>query len=110
MFKEKIFLENFKISIFKNKSSIYLYIYNNTYYTLLKVSKNIELKLKTDKYLELKHNNNGVVLYEKIKFFLLQLYFYKFTKIKFTGKGYKIKKNTNKSMVLLFNRAHTTTI
>ncbi len=110
MFKEKIFLENFKISIFKNKNTIYLYIYNNTYYTLLKISKKIELTLKTDKFLEIKHNNTESTLREKIQFFLIQFYFYKFAKIKFTGKGYKIKKNTNKSMILLFNRAHTTTL
>jgi len=30
------------------------------------------------------------------------------TKIKFTGKGYKIKKNTKSSVIMLFNRAHMT--
>lgn len=109
MFKEKIFLENFNFSLFKNKNGVYLYTYNKTYYSLLKFSKKIELKIKTEKCVELKHNNKNK-LAQKIKHFLLQLYFYKFAKIKFIGKGYKIKKNTNKSVVLLFNRAHTTTL
>jgi hypothetical protein len=47
---------------------------------------------------------------KKLNFFIKQFNFFNFTKIKFTGKGYKIKKNSNKSVVLLFNRAHTTTL
>jgi hypothetical protein len=42
--------------------------------------------------------------------FLKQFNLCNFSKIKFTGKGYKIKKNTKSSLVLLFNRAHTTVI
>jgi hypothetical protein len=109
MFKKKIFLENFNLSIFKNNGTIYLYIYNTNYFCFLKFSKKTEIKIKINKSLEI-GNNSGVIVLEKIKYFLNQFYFYKFIKIKFTGKGYKIKKNSNKSMILLFNRAHTTTL
>jgi hypothetical protein len=110
MFKEKIFLENFKISIFKNSGFVYLYIYNINYYCLIKFTKNIKIELKTNKLLEFNSNDNNIKSLKKIKYFLNQFYFYKFTKIKFTGKGYKIKKNSSKSLILLFNRAHTTTL
>ncbi len=109
MSKKKIFLENFNLSIFKNNNTIYLYIYNINYFCFLKFSKEIEIKIQTNKSLEIKGNNSTIII-EKIKYFLNQFYFYKFTKIKFTGKGYKIKKNSNKSIILLFNRAHTTTL
>jgi hypothetical protein len=110
MFKEKIFLENFKISIFKSSGFVYLYIYNINYYCLIKFTKNIKIELKTNKFLEFNSNNRDTKSLKNIKYFLNQFYFYKFTKIKFTGKGYKIKKNSSKSLILLFNRAHTTTL
>lgn len=109
MFLEKIFLENFKISIFKKKNKIYLYIYNSTYFCLIKINLKLKVFIKNDKYIEIIHNNKNHPV-KKLNFFLEQFYFYKFIKIKFTGKGYKIKKNTNRSMILLFNRAHTTTL
>jgi hypothetical protein len=105
-----LFLENFKISIFKKKNITYIYLYNEIYYCLLKFSKKIELNLQSNKLISLKQNKNTSKINLKLNFFLKQFYFYKFVKIKFTGKGYKIKKNTNKSMILLFNRAHTTTL
>ena len=46
---------------------------------------------------------NYILLVNK---FLKQFSLNEFTKIKFTGKGYKIRKNSPKSMILLFNRAH----
>lgn len=110
MIKSGLFLENFKISIFKSKNTVYLYIYNDIYYCLVKFSKKIQIDLVSEKYIELNYNQQKDTTIKGLKYFLNQFYFYKFTKIKFTGKGYKIKKNTNKSMVLLFNRAHTTTI
>lgn len=110
MIKEKIFLENFKVSILKHKFSTYLYIYNNTFFCLLCFDKNVSLQLISDKCINVKHNHLKKILNKNITKFLLQFYFYKFTKIKFAGKGYKIRKNMKQSMILLFNRAHTTTI
>lgn len=102
-------LENFKVSIFKSKKHIHLYIYNNTYYCMFKVADKLKISFKTNKKIEIKTQSN-LCLITKLNLFLKQFYFYEFTKIKFTGKGYKIKKNSNRSMVLLFNRAHTTTL
>lgn len=110
MIQEKVFLENFKISVLKNKISLYVYIYNNTFYCLLRLNNTVNLKIISNKYVNLKHNLFKEALNKDIKDFLLQFYFYHFVKIKFAGKGYKIKKNTKQSMLLLFNRAHTTTI
>ncbi len=104
-----VFLENYKISIFTHKEYVYLYIYNKYYYCLVKLSKRIKINIKTNKIIEFKNLNKQSIVRD-LNIFLKQFYFYEFTKIKFTGKGYKIKKNTNKSIVLLFNRAHTTTL
>jgi len=101
-------LENFNISIFKKKELTYLYVYNTNYYTLIKISKIIKINIRTKNLLELLNptNNNEISL----KSFIKQFRLCEFTKIKFTGKGYKIKKNTKHSLILLFNRAHITTI
>lgn len=102
-------LETFKVSILISKKFMHLYIYNKTYYCLIKINKNLKVDIKNNKTIQIKNEIKNEVP-KIINQFLKQFYFYEFTKIKFTGKGYKIKKNTNKSMVLLFNRAHTTTI
>ena len=101
-------LQGFNISIFKKKNEIYLYIYNNNYYCFLKISKNIKIKLETNTLVGFycKTQINTI----KIENFLKQFNLCNFSKIKFTGKGYKIKKNSKSSLILLFNRAHTTII
>ncbi len=104
-----ISLSNFKISIFLSKKCIYLYIYNKTYHCMIKINRNLKINLKDNKTIEIKKKDSEGII-KTLNLFLKQFYFYEFTKIKFTGKGYKIKKNTSKSMVLLFNRAHTTTL
>ncbi len=104
-----IYLENYKIIIFTHKDHIYLYIYNKYYYCLIRLNKKSKISIKNNKTIEFKNPNKQQVV-KGLNAFLKQLYFYEYTKIKFTGKGYKIKKNTNKSIVLLFNRAHTTTL
>jgi hypothetical protein len=111
IFKESLFLNNFNLSIFFKKKRVYVYIYNNNYYSVIKITKNTQIKLNKNNCLELLYNNICTKpTLEKIKNFLKQLYLCNFAKIKFTGKGYKIKKNSCKSLVLLFNRAHTTTV
>ncbi len=107
--KNILYLEHFKLSVFLNRGFIYLYIYNKTYYCLIKVNKKLKVNMINNKTIEVKNVENTNLI-KRINLFLKQFYFYEFTKIKFTGKGYKIKKNTTQSMVLLFNRAHTTTI
>lgn len=111
VYTENLFLENLSISIFKNKKGISVYIYNKNYYCLIKISLRIQLKLKNQNCLVF--NYSDLLLsqtLQKMELFLRQFYLCKFTKIKFTGKGYKIKKNSLKSVVLLFNRAHITSM
>lgn len=99
-------LQGLNISIFKKGKIVYLYIYNNNYYCFIKISSSVNIKLKSTTIIEFwsKHK------IDDIKFYIKQFYLNEYSKIKFTGKGYKIKKNTQNSLVLLFNRAHTTTL
>ncbi len=100
--------QGFNISIFIKKRFIYLYIYNNNYYCFIKINKHIKIKLKTNTLVCFYYQQHTTeITMEK---FLKQFNLCNFSKIKFTGKGYKIKKNTKSSLVLLFNRAHTTVI
>lgn len=105
------YLNNFQLSIFKKKNIFYIYIYNTYYYSLIKLSPTIKLKLKNQKYFELSSINLKKNELEKyFKKFLVQFYLNKYSKIKFSGKGYKIKKNSLQSLTLLFNRSHLTTV
>lgn len=104
--KSTLIVKNFNISVLTKHKIIYIYIYNNNYYCFLKFTKNFKLKLKNNIFLEVTHLID--LNFNQLNKYLKQFYFYKFIKIRFTGKGYKIKKNTFKSMVLLFNRAHIT--
>ena len=111
VFKEILFLNNFNISIFYKSDQVYIYVYNSNYYSIIKVSRNTKAILNKDNCMELtfKEFSTRTALHQ-VKFFLKQFYLCDFAKIKFSGKGYKIRKNSTKSLVLLFNRAHTTTI
>ena len=106
MFKEIIPINNHSLSIFNKKKYVYVYVYNNTFCCFLKFSKNLKIKLKTSKTLEVVSVCKNNVF--KIRKYLQQFLWCNFVKIKFTGKGYKIKKNNKKSIILLFNRAHIT--
>jgi len=98
-----ISLWNFNVSIFKKNSINYIYIYNNVYFCIIKTS--TTLKIENNFYIKILEKNEQL---KKINGFIKQFYLCDFAKIKFTGKGYKIKKNSNKSIILLFNRAHIT--
>ena len=110
----KINLYNYNFSILKKNVGMYLYIYNKYYYCLINFNKNTEIKLINQITLKIINKNfiKDVNLFDikKLNFFIKQFNFTQFNNIKLTGKGYKIKKNSNKSIVLLFNRAHTTTL
>jgi hypothetical protein len=111
-FKKTLHLHNYNLSIFKNKNLIYLYIYNHNYYCLIKIStKEIKFNLKNENTFELLYNKPQMFdISQKIVKFIKQFCICEFSKIKFTGKGYKIKKNTTNNIQLLFNRAHITNI
>ena len=104
--KTQIQPNNFNFSLFKKKNTFWLYLYNNKYSIILKL-KLKNLKIISSQAILLKNQiKNKTTLHNYIK----QINNYMFVKIKFTGKGYKIKKNNNKNMVLLFNRAHITNL
>jgi hypothetical protein len=99
-------IQAFNASIFRKGNGSYLYIYNSNYYCIIKVLKPVKIVNSTF----IKITNSSEKIQSKINFFLKQFYICSFTKIKFTGKGYKIKKNKPQGLVMLFNRAHTTTL
>lgn len=95
---------NFKTSVLKRRNNIYVYVYNDHYYCLFKVSDSVDISLiNSSAYLL---SCSGVE--QRMAEFLKQFFVCSFSKIKFTGKGYKIKKSSKKSVILLFNRAHIT--
>ena len=97
---------NFNISILLCKNMIYIYVYNKYFYCFFKILKSSNLKLNNNSYLEVESYFNTKFI--NINSFLKQFYLCQSAKIKFTGKGYKIKKNTKKSIILRFNKAHIT--
>jgi len=102
----KINLNGFNLSFFKRGDVICLYIYNNNFFCFLKFSKFLKIKLRSNNALEIYSYINDSR--QQIEVYLKQFHINEFSKIKFAGKGYKIKKNSNKSIILLFNRAHVT--
>ena len=100
MFLNKISGIGYNISIFKNHFSYYLYVYSKNYFMLIKINTNPKKK----------NNLLCVVITKTIDAFIKQFVIYTNNKIKFTGKGYKIKKNHKNNLILLFNRSHITNI
>ena len=108
---KNIILLNQKISILKKNGLFYIYIYNKNFFLILKTNLLVGIK-----------NSNEFLFFEKgtinrrlqgkqdLNSFLKQFYMYSYSKLKFTGKGYKIKKNKKCNMMLLFNRSHITNI
>ena len=105
-------LQTYNISVLKKKNYFYIYIYNKNYFFLLKLNFATKWYFKNNSIIEINttnHDKNHIDL-KKLNSFLKQFYLCEVTKIKFTGKGYKIKKNTTSSIIMLFNRAHMTVI
>jgi hypothetical protein len=100
---------NLNLIIIKKKK-IYLYIYNKYYFFLIKININqiIAIKIKKlylIKFINIK-NNNYLFFIKNVIFHLNFLYF---KKIKFSGKGFRIKKNKKKkNFKLQFNKSHLT--
>lgn len=90
---------------------MYIYVYNKRYFCLFKISTLVYLKLINNKCIEFsnyKKNNLNNLLPQQLSNYIIQFDKLNFTKIKFAGKVYKIKKNSQHSLILLFNRAHIT--
>jgi hypothetical protein len=98
-------LQNFHFVILKKENINYIIIYNNNFCCIIKTIK--QIKILNNNFIKL---NNNLIVVDYLNTFLKQFYLCNFTKIKFTGKGYKIKKNTKQSIILLFNKSHTTTL
>ena len=103
---EQVNTTNYKISLLKKKNITYLYMYNNYFMIILKIK--YPVKFLDKKKISISSNNTNIR--NTVSSFIKQFIFWKFIKIKFFGKGFKIKKNSTSNMLLLFNRAHITNI
>ncbi len=100
-------IQGFNLSVFKKKDKgVCLFIYNTNYYCVITILNEINI-INTHSIKIISDNKR---IHTKVNAFLRQFYLCNFTKIKFTGKGYKIKKNTKQSLIMLFNKSHTTTL
>ena len=107
----KMNLLNFRFSLLKNSKLQYIYIYNKEYFIVIMVGNKTKVSVQNNK--ELSFNYDILFpckLFKSVSSFVRQFGLSNFSKIKFSGKGYKIKKDSNSSVVLLFNRSHTTKI
>lgn len=99
---------NINYLVISNKKNDNIYLYNETYYFSIILTKNllfINKNTNTIKLFDFKFNNiNNLANYE-IKNFLFSWDNIYYNKIKFTGKGFKFKKKES-NLFLFFNRAH----
>ncbi len=97
------------ILIKKNKN--YIYIYNKIFYFTIVTKFNINVEENTNSIIIENFDSRKKKELEKkiIGTFIKTWSVYFFQKIKFTGKGYKIKKK-KKSIKFFFGRSHLTTI
>lgn len=110
----KIYLGNFNRSIFRENRNLYVYLYSNYMFSILKISESSRVYILDNNCVGIEttevfiSQKNSVKIENSILDFLAQLQFYKNFKIKFSGKGYKLKKTSKNSSNLMFNRAHIT--
>ena len=104
--------KDFNLSIFKKKKTFFVYIYHKNFFFLIKISSDDKLELKNQKYFLIKTNFLKKKNFSNSFFckFTNQFWLYQFSKIKFSGKGYKIKKNQQNNLKFLFNKSHLTNI
>lgn len=111
LLNKKINVNNLSLSLLKVRGSLYVYIYNKNYYCLLKVKKTIKINVRMVNVINIFFDTpQNTSIIRNIYGFLDQLSKCNFTKIKFTGKGYKIRKTSQNSISLLFNRSHMTVL
>ncbi len=98
----------------ENFNNIIIYVYNTNFYLKIKTNKyksNIQINTILNIIILTNRgaNNKLKLLNNYINNLIFSWNNFYFEKIKFTGKGYKIKKSNKKnSLALLFNRAHPT--
>ena len=108
--KTQLQVNNNKFSLFNSGKFIIIYLYNNNYSIIFRLNKINTIKIISSKTISIKKYNHNINLHNIIQKYIKQINSYNYAKIKFSGKGYKIKKNNNKNIILLFNRAHITQI
>nr|QBI37884.1 Ymf60 [Tetrahymena rostrata]QGS65261.1 Ymf60 [Tetrahymena rostrata] len=101
---------NINYLILKNKENMcnFIYLYNEDYYFSINAYNNIVFVNKdsnTIKIQNIVNNANTNVFNQEINKFLFSWDSIFFNKIKFTGKGFKLKKKSE-NLFLFFNRAH----
>lgn len=88
----------------------YVYIYNKNYFLIIKNNKNQKIKIKNKNLNLLEFFNTNFYKYLiLLKNIIYHINFLYFKKIKFSGKGFRIKKNKKKkNFKLQFNKSHIT--
>lgn len=107
--KTQIFLNNLNYSLFKKDKFFWLFIYNKNYSICFKINGLLDLKIISNCIISLDKNYNYIYKKQLLSY-IEQILKYHYVKIKFSGKGYKIKKNYSNNLNLLFNRAHITSL
>lgn len=104
----KIFLKSFNFSVLRSSNCTYILIYNNLHFMVLKNTGSKKMLLCNSRSLSLRVKGclGKVDLKSAFRRFLGQFIKYRTYKIRFAGKGYKIKKLTRKSFFFLFNKSH----
>ena len=116
-----IYTYGLQLKVFKSlhKNLFYVLMYNKKYSILLRTNqtgcdRSNSLVLKNDFFLDFKTDfkcNVEVQKYGKlVNFVIKQFVMYSIKKIKFLGKGYKLKKISTHSINFVFNRSHKTII
>lgn len=110
MTKLNICIYNYSVILIK-KNKNYIYIYNKIFYFTIVTKFNINVEENTNSIIIENFDSRKKKELEKkiIGTFIKTWSVYFFQKIKFTGKGYKIKKK-KKSIKFFFGRSHLTTI
>jgi ribosomal protein L6P/L9E len=95
----------------KNKNDLTIILYNKMY-TIYMLNKNKNIKIDLETYcikIKTKHNHENNINFKQINKFLKTFEFYFFLKIKFKGKGFKIKFNKKLKIIkFYFGRSHIT--
>jgi ribosomal protein L6P/L9E len=89
----------------KNEKTVHVFVYNNIMFLKLKINtKNLFLHKETNniKLLFDECDNNSIFMNNTINKFLKELHMYHYIKIKFKGKGYKIKILRKRKMIQFF--------
>jgi len=109
MILKKFFLNIYKLpyTVMNTKKNYFIFLYNNNTFIIFNCKKEIKIFFNKDCIL---FKGRHFFLNNFLQSFISQFFFYKNLKIKFLGKGFKIKKKKNKSVQFVFNRSHITTV